>query len=709
MADKRFGVTQAPGVAVIEKDPLPAIVSAQLGVSVLIGAFERGTVGKLVKTVSLNDFRSRMGGLISELDTVPANAGFSPDAAFGYYSEAEGSGELHCVRVTDGLEKKSQLSIFSRDTTPEDVVLVEGKNGGRWGGKKQDFTIHTTDFTGVTETVVTITDLALSVNRTIGGKVVTYVARQIEVDELIGATLKFDTSTIFYKVVSNSAISSGGGGTITVDSGSTMVADGVVVTDTILVALASGSLGLSVKAKDGEVDPANEFGLEIFVDGNLVLDYKDLSMDSTSVRYFLNLINDDANNFYVTVTDVRTNALTVDSRPANAYAPATGVADITLTDSTAAFVVNEFAGGFLYPDQTNVADNAKRFRIVSNTATVITVEVGSDLTGVNDGTDKYRVEYADELEGGYDGLGVLDDVHYQNHLTLATSVINTLASTKKGLVKIAIPGVSNFTLIAADQVQTQKDAITYVIDKNYMYIVEIPSATVTREAAQDFINTTIGRDKLVVTHFPSWGKITNPDSLSNKTIPLSGDILGEEARIANDFDGYHKAAAGLEAVLGRVVELLVELTPEDMEFLNPKGLNAVIRKGSVFVLWGDRTLSTDLSWVFKHKREQMSHYEHVLLEDMNLLIFPINDKKTRNVARGVLRDFFRKEWQPKRALKGDSFAEAAQIKLDDEINTPATEALGELHAEIKLRLADTVEKFVIKIGQKGIFEDVLSS
>ena len=67
--------------------------------------------------------------------------------------------------------------------------------------------------------------------------------------------------------------------------------------------------------------------------------------------------------------------------------------------------------------------------------------------------------------------------------------------------------------------------------------------------------------------------------------------------------------------------------------------------------------------------------------------------------------FFKPEWR-KRAIRGDTLDDAAKIKIDDENNTNLTMASGDLNAEIKLRLPDTVERFVITIGKAGIFEDL---
>ena len=54
----------------------------------------------------------------------------------------------------------------------------------------------------------------------------------------------------------------------------------------------------------------------------------------------------------------------------------------------------------------------------------------------------------------------------------------------------------------------------------------------------------------------------------------------------------------------------------------------------------------------------MSHYEHVLQEGFDYIIFAINDPITWQELLSVLRAFFLPEWT-KRALRGDTFAEAA--------------------------------------------------
>jgi hypothetical protein len=102
----------------------------------------------------------------------------------------------------------------------------------------------------------------------------------------------------------------------------------------------------------------------------------------------------------------------------------------------------------------------------------------------------------------------------------------------------------------------------------------------------------------------------------------------------------------------------------------------------------------------------MSHYEHVLQENFDWIVFAINDITTEKMALTSLKSYFQPEFT-KRALRGKTFEEAAIFKIDAENNTDATRAAGDMYADVSLRLADTVERFIIRIGKQGVFESVV--
>lgn len=362
---------------------------------------------------------------------------------------------------------------------------------------------------------------------------------------------------------------------------------------------------------------------------------------------------------------------------------------------------NEAAGGVLYPRKQ--ADALLAYRIDSNTHKVVTVVAGSDM--VTDGVvmnDDAMLVFAKALRLGRDGNADIVDADYLAIWDAGSSPFNDLKGQNLGMVKFATPGVTSTAV--------QKAGIAYAESQNGQYRVEVPNATSTENGALNYINNTIGRSDHAKVFFPTYGQVPHPDPASAregklKTISTVGMQLGREARIVADYLGYHRAQAGVIATLPRLLKLPTGDRKLDEERLNPAGINVITKKGGNFVLWGDRTIHTDPAWKFAHQREQMSYYENVLLEEFDFIIFEINDAESDKRAQTALVQFFQPEWV-KRAIRGATFQEAAVIKIDAELNTAATRAAGDKIASVELRLADTTERFIIKIGKQGVFDQV---
>lgn len=302
------------------------------------------------------------------------------------------------------------------------------------------------------------------------------------------------------------------------------------------------------------------------------------------------------------------------------------------------------------------------------------------------------------LAGGYDGLENLADSHFTAKLDQGSSLFRLLKGQRKGLIKYACPGKTSTNI--------QKAGVEFASAMNGQYRIEIPSNLSTEDSAVDYVLNTIGRSEMAVTILPSYAYVNDQDKPGlKKLIPLTGAIHGREALVAQANGGYHKAAAGEDVTLPRVLDLPTDsMLDMNEEVLNPVGLNIVKKLSGNFVIWGDRSLSADPAWKWKHQREQMSHYECLLQESFNWIIFAINDPLQRGVAYSALRSFFFSEWQPKRALQGGSVEEAARIKIDADNNGPLVTANGDMNAEIELWLADTTERFIITMSKKGIFD-----
>jgi hypothetical protein len=375
-----------------------------------------------------------------------------------------------------------------------------------------------------------------------------------------------------------------------------------------------------------------------------------------------------------------------------------GVGD-TIEIYTDPFPVNGLVGGYLIPD---AAQRRIKFEIASNTANSVTVKSGSDMTVDANVGNKFIVEAAVEFTGGYDGVAEITDQHYIDAWDVSLSKFNTLYGKDKGLVKLGTPGVTATAV--------QKAGAAYAESRNYQYRYECPANIVTEEAAEAYFNDTLGRNDFVVTSFPSFGYVVDPQGDGGlKLISQMGAIHGREALVAKNYEGFHKAAAGIDVTLPRVIKLPTGDAVLNEEFLNPQGINVIKFISGNACLWGDRTLSIDPAHKWKHARETLSHYGNVLRENFDFIIFALNNQDAETSVETPLQVYFVGEFT-KGALFSPSgdFANACRIKVDGENNTLLTRSQGDLNAQVTVRIVDTVERFKITIGKAGIFEELAS-
>lgn len=771
MTTRVFGPVQGAGTQIRERSGDKPIEPGALGWRGYAAILEKGPVGKLIVLNSPDLARRRVGSIIED--------SYGPDAIYDSFNTAAGAGGVLAVRVTDGNEAQAEMMLYARRG---DVLTPMGKikahNGGRWGGKLRRYS---KDLSGIGK----LTNITLDTEDTTGHKK----------DEWKGGYIQLSGGTNpekKYPIVGNTAA-----GVISAAADQTMLDDLNAGTPSDLryyLVRENEGKAVSIELRDGDTNPDTEFGIFVYVDGDLVSQYPDLSVNPADSNYWENVINNDTANYEIEAEDLWTGAYTADVRPANHYGkidtvttlvltavihdftinspgggdptfalgtttdkmvkqkltitmtgatagdvvsdvfgalgsctlgtefnPVTGaggavknkfcppftvsaggtalVATDTLVINYKPFVVDALIGGFLYPDKVNA--KRERYRITDNDHKSITVADGSDLTTSGAPGDEFMVVAKLEMEGGRDGNADVTDTHYIQAWDPNTSLFNRIVDRNFGLVKYATPGV-NATAV-------QKAGVAYAAARNHQYRIEVPSSITTDPEAEAYVNDTIGRSQYMAVAFPSYAYVPDPIGGNEgklKLSPRTGEIQGREARIAVDNLGYHKAEAGVDAILPAISKLTTEDRPLDEELLNPRGVAVIKVKQGNFVIWGDRLPTPDPTWKWKHQREQMSYYEHVLQENYDWIIFAINNPETRQRALQSLRNYFRNEYR-NQALDNDvSFEEAAILKLDREINPDDVKAAGDMVAHISLKLVDTVERFVIVISKQGIFESV---
>lgn len=771
MAQRTFGPIRGAGTQIIEREGDQPITPGALGWRGFVGLLEKGPTNELLWLDSPDIARRRIGSYIPD--------SFCPDAIFDSFKTAAGAGGVLAVRVTDGNEVQAQYNLYARRgsiLTP--IGNLKAHNGGRWGGKLKRYT----------DDLAVIGDLT---NTTLDTKDTT----SFETDEYAGGYIQLSGGSNpakQYPIIGNTAA-----GVFSVASDQTMRDDldaGTPADLRYYIVRENESKALSVEIKDGDENPDTEFGLYIYVDGDLVSKYPNLSMDPNSSRYWESIINEDTANYEVVAEDTWTGAITADIRPANIYGiiatvtPTVLTANIhdftinsptggnptivlgttsdamiaqritiTMTSPTAGtavsdkfgalgtvtlgtlfdppnaaggaiknkwappftitagatplvatdtlvinykpFVPDSLIDGALYPDKPN--SKRENYRITDNTHNTITVVDGSDLTVSGATSDEFMVVVPLEFEGGRDGNADIADANYIQAWDPNNSLFNQIADKNMGLVKYATPGVNSTSV--------QKAGVAYAFAKNHQYRIEVPSSVTTDDAADEYVNETIGRSNYMSVSFPSYAYVADPEGGTDgllKLTPRTGEILGREARIAVDNGGYHRAGAGLIATLPSVLKLTTGERILSEELLNPRGIAVIKKKQGNYVIWGDRIPSSDPEWKWKHQREQMSYYENVLKESFDWIIFSLNNPQTRQRAYTALKQFFQLEYN-NQALDNDfDFEESCIIKVDEEINTEAVKAAGDMIAHIALKLVGTVERFVISIGKQGIYTSV---
>lgn len=356
--------------------------------------------------------------------------------------------------------------------------------------------------------------------------------------------------------------------------------------------------------------------------------------------------------------------------------------------------VGGLVGGLLIP---NTVERRIKFAITANTANTITVKTGSLMLADAAFGDDFMVEYVQQLGGGHNGIASIADQDYVNGYDGSTSPLKGLRGKNLGFIKLATPGITATAV--------QKAGVAFGELNNWGYRYEIPASVTDEQAAEEYVNDTIGRNDYAVVQWPSYAYVLDPVNDGLKLTTQTGAIMGREAKFAKDFQGFHKASTDTTAILSNIVKLPEGMQDKviDEEFTNPVGLNLIKQVDGNFILWGDRSLSIDTAFKFKHHREQLSYYENVFIENYDFIIFAINDPETQNILIASFIAFFKPEFD-KRAIRGTDLLDAVLIKLDEENNTDATRGDGDLHATIEPRLADTVERFIITIGKKGITE-----
>jgi uncharacterized protein len=153
-------------------------------------------------------------------------------------------------------------------------------------------------------------------------------------------------------------------------------------------------------------------------------------------------------------------------------------------------------------------------------------------------------------------------------------------------------------------------------------------------------------------------------------------------------------------VIRGVLDLERVVTEEEQGPLNEDGIN-MIRSfpGRGAVVWGARTISLSTQWRYVNVRRFLLFVEESLKEGTLFTVFEPNTPTLWGQVKRQVTEFLTRQFAAG-ALVGATPDEAFAVQVDEELNTPAVMALGQLIIKVTLFPATPAEFVVFRIIQQ---------
>jgi phage tail sheath protein FI len=205
------------------------------------------------------------------------------------------------------------------------------------------------------------------------------------------------------------------------------------------------------------------------------------------------------------------------------------------------------------------------------------------------------------------------------------------------------------------------------------------------------------RDSTYGAIYHPWLRVYDPVSNDLLTVPPSGHVAGVYARVDTE-RGVHKAPAN-EVVRG-ALDLETAVSREDQAGLNPHDINVIRRFGGNVTVFGARTLGgeQDPEWRYIPVRRLFLFLRDSINAGVQWTVFEPNDMALWGKLRRNLSAFLTNVWRSG-ALIGATPDEAFFVRCDETLNTPDTQALGQVIAEIGVAVVRPAEFVIFRISQ----------
>ena len=285
--------------------------------------------------------------------------------------------------------------------------------------------------------------------------------------------------------------------------------------------------------------------------------------------------------------------------------------------------------------------------------------------------------------GNNDNPANITSVQYQAGLDALQTI--------KDVNLVCVPGVSDPTIVSAVVTHCEQMGDRFAILDSAQGAALSGSNNV--NAQRTNATSTFGYAAI---YYP-WISVGNPVGSGTVPVPPSGHIAGIYARSDNN-RGVHKAPAN--ELINGALNLEAILNDADQGVLNAAGINVLrLFPGQPPAVWGARTTAPpdQTAWRYINVRRLFIFVEQSLLAGLRWAVFEPNDIGLWNKLERTISEFLTRVWASG-ALFGNTASDAFYVKIDEELNTPSVQALGQIIIEIGIAPVKPAEFVIVRLA-----------
>lgn len=349
-----------------------------------------------------------------------------------------------------------------------------------------------------------------------------------------------------------------------------------------------------------------------------------------------------------------------------------------------------------------MGDPEPEIRSVEGVTTDVAAILGTFASGPLD--RPFLLESMEEFDTYYGGVDPRHEASYHVRAFFDNGgrriwISRTASSTDSGLIGdrtaetglFALEEANRFDLLLVPEIFMSADivdrsfaaseAIRYAASRGAMLLLDpVAESTSAEDAVNRLSQSGTGlRDRHAVLYFGRIAVGEDPDSGARRWIGASGAAAGLYAR--NDRErGVWNTPAGPELPLAGVLDV-DPLTDAEVSELTAAEINPVIASGGNALLWGGRTLSTDLEFTYLAVQRLTLYLEERVRDTLAWTGGQSSDADLWEDARSDVEAVFDELWR-KGAFQGDRPADGYFVQSDFTTHTAEDIAAGKLNVVI---------------------------